>query len=150
MVCHLPSKYGGVRSSADRRKAAVACLKAVSDSLAAAGMRALVVMGDFNDTPDQTVFSVLSPGLVNLALPLHRRGEGTIRYQGRWEMIDQAWVSPPLAAGARLEAVRIPFLLVQDSAHPGEKPLRTYSGPRYLGGVSDHLPILLKIHGNPE
>ena len=27
------------------------------------------------------------------------------------------------------------------------KPFRTYSGPRYAGGVSDHLPVVLKIKG---
>ena len=26
-----------------------------------------------------------------------------------------------------------------------EKPLRTYVGPRYTGGVSDHLPVLLEV-----
>ena len=39
----------------------------------------------------------------------------------------------------------IPFLMTDDRAHPGVKPLRTYSGPKYIGGVSDHCPILLWI-----
>jgi hypothetical protein len=47
--------------------------------------------------------------------------------------------------GLNMEAARIPFLSRRDNVHPGEKPLRTYEGPRYLGGVSDHLPVLLKI-----
>ena len=37
------------------------------------------------------------------------------------------------------------FLLTHDSAYAGQKPLRTYSGPRYLGGVSDHCPVLLRM-----
>ena len=37
------------------------------------------------------------------------------------------------------------FLAVKDGPHSGLKPLRTYTGPRYAGGISDHLPIVLKI-----
>ena len=52
--------------------------------------------------------------------------------------------SPP-SAYARMRILRIPFLLTRDTAHSGEKPLRTFQGPRVLGGVSDHLPILLEV-----
>ena len=144
VVCHFPSQYGGA-ASLPRRAAAVRCLKALSDSLRAAGKTRQLVLGDFNQTPESPAFAPLAEGLVNLALPLARRGEGTIRYEGRWELIDQAWVSPNLAPGASLQVVRIPFLMGRDSAHPGEKPLRTWVGPRYRGGVSDHLPVLLEI-----
>ena len=44
-----------------------------------------------------------------------------------------------------MEVVRIPFLMTYDKRYPGEKPLRTYSGPRYIGGVSDHCPIVIVI-----
>jgi hypothetical protein len=37
------------------------------------------------------------------------------------------------------------FLLQRDNTYMGLKMRRTYQGPKYLGGVSDHLPILLKI-----
>jgi hypothetical protein len=80
-----------------------------------------------------------------MAAPLAARGEGSIRFEGRWELIDQAFVTPPLAGGAEFRVCRIPFLLTRDSAYAGQKPLRTYSGPRYLGGVSDHCPVLLRM-----
>ena len=38
-----------------------------------------------------------------------------------------------------------PFLLEPDPAWMGVKPRRTYVGPRYNGGLSDHLPVLLKL-----
>ena len=127
-----------------------------------------VVTGDFNDTPDAEAFRMLDSCLVCLSQPLHQRGEGSLKYDGKWELIDQFWVSPDLAGetagglsdstarrngsedGAprwRCETAVLyaPFLLTRDSAHAGEKPLRTYSGPRYLGGVSDHLPIVLRL-----
>ena len=41
----------------------------------------------------------------------------------------------------QMKILPIPFLMTPDTGHAGLKPLRTYSGPRYLGGVSDHCPI---------
>ena len=52
-------------------------------------------------------------------------------------------------AAARLNPemtiLKIPFLMQRDNTHIGDKPLRTYIGPRYNGGVSDHLPIVLTL-----
>lgn len=149
LVNHHPSKYGGERVSAPKRRLAVERLKAAADSLVAAGYTEIVATGDFNDTPDNPAFGILSPPLVNKALPLHCRGEGTIRHQGRWEMIDMFFVTPRMDEYCEMETVRIPFLMTRD-AMAGEKPLRTYSGPRYCGGASDHLPIVLKVCRPPE
>ena len=44
-----------------------------------------------------------------------------------------------------MDILTVPFLMVRDGSHPGDKPLRTYEGPRYKGGVSDHLPIMVTI-----
>ena len=98
-------------------------------------------MGDFNDTPDGPAFSLVDGTLENKGMKFHEAGYGTIRYEGRWELIDNFLVSPGLAS--EMEIHRIPFLMTWEKKHPGEKPLRTYSGPRYIGGVSDHCPITL-------
>ena len=45
-----------------------------------------------------------------------------------------------------MHIVKIPFLMVRDRQMSGEKPLRTYLGPRYAGGVSDHCPVVLEIY----
>ena len=119
-------------------------LLSLADSLSAAGIPA-VAAGDFNDVPSSEPCRMLEPSLVNLAGPLARRGLGTIRFDGRWELIDMFMVSPDLAPDASMEIVRLPFLTVRDGTHSGEKPLRTYSGPRYVGGVSDHRPVLLRL-----
>lgn len=103
-------------------------------------------MGDFNDTPDAEQFRMLDGLLVNKAEGLHQRREGTIRYEGKWELIDMFMTSPSLAAESRMEIVRVPFLMTYEKKHPGDKPLRTYVGPRYTGGVSDHCPIVLRVH----
>lgn len=143
IVVHLPSKFGGGKTAWKREKTA-ARLKAVADSVNAAGCSDITVMGDFNDTPDAEAFTQLKEVLVNVSEPLSAQGLGTIRFEGKWDLIDMFWVVPEMARNVSMEIVRIPFLTVWDNVHSGIKPLRTYSGPRYLGGVSDHCPILLK------
>lgn len=143
IVNHHPSKFSGSKASAYSRECAMKTLKSICDSLHALGETHIVAMGDFNDTPDNEAFRILDSTMVNLAVPLAKKGYGTIRYQGRWDLIDMFIVSGQVAESSRMEIVRIPFLMQNDRAHPGEKPFRTYSGPRYIGGASDHCPIIL-------
>ena len=172
LVNHHPSKYGGAAESEPRRRIAVERLRFLTDSLAAVGIDRIVAGGDFNDTPDNPVFLRLEPALAPMHMDLFRRGLGTIKYDGKWDLIDHIYVSPALldapmsapasdsslgvtgrqedtvgapSARARMRILRIPFLLTRDTVHSGEKPLRTYTGPRHTGGVSDHLPVLLEV-----
>ena len=144
LVNHHPSKYGGAAESEPRRRIAVERLRFLADSLAAIGIDRIIAGGDFNDTPDNLVFRLLEPALLPLHMDLFRRGLGTIKYDGKWDLIDHIYVSPALAPLSRMQILRLPFLLTRDTVHSGEKPLRTYTGPRHTGGVSDHLPILLE------
>ena len=147
LVNHHPSKYGGAAASEPRRQAAVGRLKELADSLYRLGVTRILAMGDMNDTPANPVYRQLEPTLVNLAEPLYRKGEGTIKYDGAWELIDMFFASPEAGAGP-MQIIQIPFLMTRETTHAGTKPLRTYSGPRYLGGVSDHCPIVVKIPQN--
>ncbi|MBO7192638.1 MAG: endonuclease/exonuclease/phosphatase family protein [Bacteroidales bacterium] len=143
IVNHHPSKYGGSRSSDVRRDAAMSALKNLCDSLAEFSEGPVITMGDFNDTPDAGTFGAIENILVNKGIDLYEKGEGSIRYEGRWELIDMFMVSPEIEEKTIMEVCRVPFLMTWERKHPGEKPLRTYSGPQYIGGVSDHCPVLL-------
>ena len=144
IVNHHPSKYGGSKASEGRRTSVMASMMEMCDSLLKThGNRAVVAMGDFNDSPDGEQFRLLDGQLVNKALPLFEKGEGTIRYEGKWDLIDMFMTTPELRS--EMEIARVPFLMMREKKHPGEKPFRTYSGPRYIGGVSDHCPIILWI-----
>ena len=140
IVCHHPSKFGGEESSIPKRLAAMTALKEICDSL---GNRNLIVMGDFNDVPSAAQFDMLDDSLVNKSDSLHAAGRGTIRYEGKWDLIDMFLVSSNIEGHSVMDIPEVPFLMTRESRHAGEKPLRTYSGPRYLGGVSDHLPVVL-------
>lgn len=144
-VNHHPSKYGGAQSTW-RRVAAMRRLEGAADSLSRVWGLPQVAMGDFNDTPDNPLYREdLGPIFANESLPLFEKKAGTIRYRGKWELIDMFFVTPYLAETSEMEIVSIPFLMARDNTYAGEKPMRTYSGPGYVGGVSDHCPIVLKI-----
>ena len=146
LVNHHPSKFSGEKASMRGRELAMTALKDVCDSIMRVSDDLIVAMGDFNDTPDGAQFNLLEGRLTNLAEPLFKRGEGSIRFDGRWELIDHFLVGND--EGLRpfeMSVVQVPFLMTEDRTHTGFKPMRTYVGPRYAGGVSDHCPILLEI-----
>ncbi len=141
-VNHHPSKYGGAEASERRRSLAVGTLRHLADSLGGE----IIAMGDFNDIPTGPAYDTLCGPLVCKADSLVRAGRGTIRFAGRWELIDAFFTTPSISA--EMDIVEIPFLMTRDNTYAGWKPLRTYSGPRYTGGVSDHLPVVLRIRKN--
>ncbi len=145
LVNHHPSKFGGAVQSGRRRLAAMSVMMRACDSLMSAGETNIICMGDFNDTPDGEAFRIVDSRFENLGIPLHERGKGTIRYRGKWELIDMFIVSREISARACMEICLPDFLSVRDNAHSGFRPLRTYTGPRYSGGVSDHAPIVLVV-----
>lgn len=147
LVNHHPSKYGGSQASESRRDAAMTAMRNLCDSLAVADSGIPVIaMGDFNDTPDGEQFRMLDGVLVNKADSLFRAGQGTIRFEGKWDLIDMFMVSGSISEKSAMEILQVPFLMTYEKKYPGLKPLRTYSGPRYIGGVSDHCPIVLTVY----
>lgn len=142
IVNHFPSKYGGGETGS-RREAAAIALKSLCDSVISRNVAGVVAMGDFNDVPSSESFDTLRTSLNCLADPFEQDGRGTIRFNGKWDMIDMFWTSKKVSGN--MEIAEIPFLEVWDNVYPGYKPLRTYSGPRYVGGVSDHWPIVFRM-----
>lgn len=136
LVNHHPSKIG--KDSDERRRIAMDRLYALRDSLLAEGISRIVAVGDFND-------EVVPAAGLQAAYP---EGSGTIKFQGKWEKIDGC----PVLEGfdAREHIFAPPHLSTRDSRFAGRKPLRTFSGPRYLGGLSDHYPIILELEFVPK
>lgn len=159
IACHLPSKYSGTRAADRHRILASEILAALCDSIIQNSPRSvLVVTGDFNASKHEDVFVnhlLRIPGLYALqARPsLHKQSvRGTYRYRGSWSELDHFLVSLPEIRGCRVSLkdsccwiADYPFLLQTDTRYGGLKPFRTYLGPRYLGGYSDHLPLFLDL-----
>ena len=170
-VNHWPSRYSGELETEDARACAAALLRAKVDSILAAApegvLPKIIIMGDMNDGPDAaSVHDVLRARsldeweegcLVNLMAKDNVLGfEGTLKYQGSWQTLDQIIVSDGLMQDReglhyREGSVRIfhpDFLLEDDATYHGKKPYRTYVGPRYVGGFSDHLPVQMELIRN--
>ena len=144
MVVHYPSRRGGKAKSEPYRLLVAEILKQTVDSVMQVRQNPnVVIMGDFNDGPSSAVMKKLcSDGrLVNL---MQGKKEGTYRYRGKWEILDQFLVSRNVRA-KNVEILRHPFLLEEDEKYGGDKPFRTYNGMKYQGGFSDHLPIILDL-----
>ena len=75
---------------------------------------------------------------------------GSYKYQGKWSRIDQ-YLAYGTTSQYRLNGsiLELPFLLISDETYGGIKPYRTYSGFKYSGGISDHLPVVLDISRRP-
>lgn len=150
LVNHWPSKLGGEKKSLPRRMEAANLLRYIVDSVQRINPQAkIIAMGDFNDSPSSpSIQSITS--LENLSLRLKDSLKkarasitGTHRYKGRWEMLDQFLVSKTI--NGNIQILSFDHLLQQDKKYLGYKTKRTFIGPRFNGGASDHLPILLKI-----
>ena len=146
MVNHWPSKRGNEESSGKKREYVSLKVSHIVDSILVSNSNAnIVLMGDFNDSPHSAPLSNLGQ-LENLAKNASN-AEGTYKYRESWSIIDQFLVSRNMAihTSGKMELFAPEALFSEDATYMGVKPKRTYSGPRYLGGISDHLPVLLEI-----
>lgn len=165
-VNHWPSRRGGQKVSEPYRIIAAMALKAKTDSILTINPYAkIIITGDFNDEPhDESLtlgLSALTPeeplistSLYNLSASLHERCKcGSYRYGAHWNMLDQFIVSGNLLMAGDgiktcyqcIDIAQFNFLLIEDKKYGGVKPFRTYQGPIYKGGFSDHLPIYLDL-----
>ncbi len=164
-INHWPSRWGGTEVTMPGRFETAYHLYLATDSIFKSDPGAnILIAGDLNDTPeDLSVSHVLKaqdPGgkirdgnLYNLMTAHHQApGKGTLKYQANWQVFDQIIVSANLLHGA--DSVRMnggagifdaEFLFEDDERYLGVKPFRTYSGPQYLDGYSDHLPVYLRF-----
>jgi len=154
-VNHWPSRYGGVVETIPLRCRAASILKSVTDSLLKRNYNCnIVIMGDFNDYPeDESITNCLGATqngeLINLAL--YSGDDGSYKYQGRWGFLDQFIVNKSLferKTGSLMvkeyeKVIRFPFMMEKDDKFTGAKPFRTFTGYKYNRGFSDHLPVMI-------
>lgn len=156
-VCHFPSRRGGAVESEDKRIKMAKLLYNSIDSIIQTNSDAqIIAMGDFNDTPTDRAIEeiILKPlsnneSLICLGKKLAQEGKGSHKYLEEWSLIDQMFISPNFGNSIQsysFQIVELPYLLCNDETNLGQKPLRTYLGPRYIGGYSDHLPIILRYN----
>ncbi len=139
-VNHWPSRYGGKKKSIPKRVSAANKLRLLMDSVKTNyTSRKIISMGDFNDEPKDSSLKILKK-YTNRSDTF----KGTIKYKGKWQVFDQFICSKNLTYNSRV--INWNFLMEEDKYYGNQKPFRTYYGPRYNGGFSDHLPILLTFY----
>lgn len=161
-VNHWPSRSPNQEESEIKRiMAALTLRREVDNILNFDEEAAILIMGDFNDEPtNKSIFQILNAtnklrnthyrDLYNLMYESHNaRGEGSITYKDAWQMFDQIIISHSLlskGSGYRVlfsdgKVFKNGQVLINDPATGGQVINRTYGGDKYLGGVSDHLPV---------
>ncbi len=136
-VNHWPSRYGGKNKSIPKRAKASKVLLSLMDSVSNNFQsRKIISMGDFNDeTNDSSILAFKDYDNTS------NKFKGTLKYRGKWQVFDQFICSSNFTYHSM--AFKPKFLLEEDKSYGGLKPFRTYYGPMYHNGFSDHLPILL-------
>ena len=163
-VNHWPSRREGKIKSEPRRCAAAMVIKNKIAQITATDKNArIIIMGDLNDNPtDSSVAQVLSATeptepyshdkLYDLMTKPYHDGKFSLKYHSENDVFDQMIVSESLIDKASTTHVEgkegsiynVKWLLFD---HPkyGPMPNRTYSGTKYYGGFSDHLPVYIDI-----
>ncbi|MGK0364847.1 MAG: putative extracellular nuclease [Saprospiraceae bacterium] len=154
-VNHWPSRRGGLAASSPKREYVAAQVRKKVEEIYSKNANAnIILMGDFNDEPDnKSINEVLIKGdiLDNAMTEMDEKEEGTYNYRGNWNMIDQFIVSKNIDSKNNkmyilsANVLREDYLYYTDKKY-GKTPTRTYGGSRYFGGYSDHLPIYIDLY----
>ena len=161
-VNHWPSRYGGKAFTMSKRIEAASTLRQIVDSIHLKNRKCkLFIMGDFNDEPsDESIQKILKASpiasplkfkeLYNLSFDDYKRGGGTITYKEidhTWYLFDQIIVSGSVLNGTGLVTKGKKYHIFKtDWLLRDGRPYRTYQGPIYKGGFSDHLPIFIDLY----
>lgn len=165
-VNHFPSKFGGLLATQSKRLQAAQLLCSLVENIQAQDSSAFILaMGDFNDEPSDESLEIglqcqrpwrgapyVKGAIFNLMYPLEGK-VGSHKYQAEWSLIDHFIVNGALMDTAaslhivphKTEVFSPAFLLMEDDNYQGDKVFRTFYGSKYLGGYSDHLPIICRI-----
>lgn len=145
-VNHWSSRLGGKEQTEGKRMKMSKFLSSYIDSN---GLYPPIIIGDFNDAPiDNSVQYISREQKLNIyTSDFHpqKPSLGSLKYKGRWNSFDIILMDQRLKKIKIRTGHQIDWLLIEDDRYGGKKPFRSWQGPRYLGGYSDHLPIYIEI-----
>lgn len=155
---HWPSRF---HEESYRNKAADVLRKRVDALLAADPKADIIMVGDFNDEPDDAAIKdhlraaksddhLRPDSLLDTTAPIKAEGKGTIVYKKGWELLDHIIISPGLldsagfhwkkASTRRIDFPELIFRPKSDKEIP--RPNAAYTGKVFhKTGYSDHLPV---------
>ncbi|GAB5557186.1 MAG: endonuclease [Schleiferiaceae bacterium] len=149
---HWSSKRGGEKAVKKRRIMAKR-LAHVCDSLLSRGRNFHLVMGDFNESPVEQNMKWLTDSASTLLNLMASAEGGSHFYRGHWSFLDQILVSPSLHnfyVSESAQTIQEPMFFEYSEKYKEPLPFRSWKGPMYIGGFSDHLPVSAKFNFPPE
>jgi hypothetical protein len=172
-VNHWPSRRGGEIETDQNRVAAANVLRErINHYLLDDDNEYVIIIGDFNDMPNNnsvlnelgaqpficdsdspyTAINLSGFNLLNISYPVFNKGIGSYKYKDQWNLLDQIIISDAFVEGNYLSYicgtfdVYKPDIMVTKSGKYVGTPFPTFgSGNRYLGGYSDHYPVIAKF-----
>ena len=152
-VVHAPSRRGGQTSTEKNRLQVEKRMMQSVDSIRTIEPSAkIVLMGDFNDySNDKALKDIVSSGFIEISYGIkgtnykETKVSGTYKYQGAWNSLDHIFISDNSKKYVEKCFIYDAKWLLEEDLQGGYKPFRTYLGPRYHHGISDHLPIVLQL-----
>ncbi|WP_369047957.1 endonuclease/exonuclease/phosphatase family protein [Tenacibaculum sp. UWU-22] len=156
-VNHWPSRRDGEEKTRHKRiKAAKLVQSIIADIYQTDSNAKIIIMGDFNDEPTSESIkkTLVTDNFYNPMESLFDKGYGSLTYNGKWDLFDQIIFSKNFFqknAGTHsflyAEVFNKKWLKVYKGKLKGS-PFRTYIGPWYQGGFSDHFPVYLFLEKN--
>lgn len=169
-VNHWPSRSRGRElSEPNRISAATTVRKSVDEEFSNNPNAKIMIIGDFNDEPSDisllnslkalalncespvSISEVAGSDLYNISYSDYNDSLGTYLYRGDWNMLDQIIISGKLITNPAFSYVcnsfeiYKPYYMVTGSGRYKGAAFPTFGGRRYLGGYSDHFPVVAKF-----
>lgn len=152
-VTHWPSRRKGTKETEYKRIEVAKLLRSKIDNLLEQNPNErIIVMGDFNDEPsNKAVKQILAKSDFYNLYSRFESGDGTVNHQGEWLVFDQILVSKPLLDDKNYNLTKKSGFIYNDESvtfthrDGNTVPSRTYGGPKYYGGTSDHYAVYLKM-----
>ena len=156
-VCHLPSKRNQDANKAKRNHIIEKLKQTLQQSFDQE--EPMIIMGDFNENPNAEELQQLlldkndNKMLSNLFETLYLNNQFSTYHGKKGVGFDQILYTEKLLTEAfGLQTITAEIYnsprLRNKTNKSSQYPLRTYSGSRYIGGYSDHFPVILKLNSS--
>lgn len=150
LVNHWPSRRTGQEDTKDKRiKASKLVHTIVEEIKEEISDPKIIIMGDFNDDPtcESIKNYLVTDDFYNPMESLFKKGYGTSTFNKKWNLFDQIIFSKNFKNSETkkhsflyAEVFNKEWMRVTKGKLKGS-PFRTYIGPWYKGGFSDHFPV---------
>lgn len=154
IVNHWPSRREGIKETEHKRIKAAQLVTSIIEEIKEKDTQAkVIIMGDFNDNPTSKSIEdyLVTEDFFNPMEALHEQGLGTLTFKKQWFLFDQIIISKNLLEEStnnqsfiNADIFNKKWLQVSKGKLKGS-PHRTYIGPWYKGGFSDHFPVYISF-----